>query len=198
MRKFPNVFKFLEDHRHLNTCREVQEGKHPWWALHRPRDPEIFQSPKFIGLTTTKTIEMIFDEQDNLFVTDAMYVFSSKLDLCPWAFMAVMQSKLFLFLYREANQGESRVIPQVKASKLKTIPFPTLQTSMPKANALATLSKALLTAKKQLAVAQSDADLDFYGHKCAGLDGQINTLVYDLYGLSKSEIQIVENSTAQL
>ncbi|MGD0650744.1 MAG: N-6 DNA methylase [Verrucomicrobiia bacterium] len=196
VRKFPNVFKFLEDHRHLNTCREVQEGKHPWWALHRPRDRQIFESPKFIGLTTTKTIEMIFDEHDNLFVTDAMYVFSLKPGLCPWAFMAAMQSKLFLFLYREANQGESRVIPQVKASKLDTIPFPVLQASMPKANALATLCKGMLAAKKQLAAAQSDADRDFCGNKCAGLDGQIDALVYELYGLTADEIKIVEGAAA--
>jgi hypothetical protein len=48
------------------TCKEVASGKHPWWALHRARDSEIFDSPKFIELTTTKRIELIFDEKDGL------------------------------------------------------------------------------------------------------------------------------------
>jgi len=191
IRKFPNALQFLEEHRHLNTCREVKENKHPWWALHRPRDPQIFQSPKLIGLTTTKNIEIIYDEKDDLCVTDAMYVFTPKPGLCPWAFMAVMQSALFLFLYRLANQGESRVIPQIKASKLDTIPFPALQADDPKVKRVAELCKAMLAAKKQLAGAQSDKDKDFYTNRCDGLDRQIDALVYDLYGLTEDEITIV-------
>ena len=194
IRKFPNALRFLEEHRHLNTCREVKENKHPWWALHRPRDPQIFQSPKFIGLTTTKTIEVIYDEKDGLFVTDAMYVFTPQPGLCPWAFLAVMQSALFLFLYRLANQGESRVIPQIKASKLDTIPFPALRADDPKVKRLAELCKAMLAAKKQLAGAQSDKDKDFYTNRCDGLDRQIDTLVYDLYGLTEDEINIVKGT----
>jgi hypothetical protein len=42
--KWPNVKRRLAAHRPDNTCREVADGKHPWWALHRPRDPEIFES----------------------------------------------------------------------------------------------------------------------------------------------------------
>lgn len=191
--KYLNTLRFLEQHRQLNTCREVKEGKHPWWALHRPRDPRIFQSPKFIGLTTTKTITVIYDEKDNLFVTDAMYIFTPKPNLCPWAFMAMMQSALFLFLYRLANQGESRVIPQIKASKLDTIPFPDLQAGSPKVKQLAGMCKAMLSAKKQLAAARSDKDKDFYENKCTALDHQIDALVYELYALTPEEIRIVES-----
>jgi hypothetical protein len=196
IRKYPKASRFLEEHRHLNTCREVKENKHPWWALHRPRDPQIFQSPKFIGLTTTKTIEVIYDEEDDLYVTDAMYVFTPKPGLCPWAFMAVMQSALFLFLYRLANQGESRVIPQIKASKLDTIPIPDLQGDDPKVKRLAELCEGMLAAKKQLSGAQSDKDKDFYENKCAALDRQIDALVYELYGLTADEIKIVKGASA--
>ena len=54
------------------------------------------------------------------------------------------------------------------------------------------LVEQMLAARKQLAGAQSDADKDFYGHKCAGLDRQIDDLVYELYGLTPDEIRIVE------
>ena len=50
----------------------------------------------------------------------------------------------------------------------------------------------MLAAKKQLAGEQSDADKEFYGHKCAGLDRQIDALVYELYALTPDEIRIVE------
>jgi hypothetical protein len=56
------------------------------------------------------------------------------------------------------------------------------------------LVEQMLATKPQLAAAQSDADKDFYGNKCAALDRQIDGLVYELYGLTDEEIGMVENS----
>jgi hypothetical protein len=42
------------------------------------------------------------------------------------AIQAVMHSSALLYLYRVSNQGEKRVIPQVKATKLQEVPFPDL------------------------------------------------------------------------
>ena len=58
------------------------------------------------------------------------------------------------------------------------------------------LVEQMLVAQKQLAGAQSDADKDFYGNKCAGLDRQIDALVYELYALTPDEIKIVEGAAA--
>jgi hypothetical protein len=52
----------------------------------------------------------------------------------------------------------------------------------------------MLEARKQLAGAQSDKDKDFYENKCAALDRQIDSLVYELYGLTPGEIKIVEGA----
>jgi adenine-specific DNA-methyltransferase len=54
------------------------------------------------------------------------------------------------------------------------------------------LVEQMLSAKQQLAAAQSDKDKDFYTHRCDGLDRQIDALVYDLYALTPAEIKIVE------
>jgi hypothetical protein len=69
--KFPHALAYLRGFKHLNTCPEVSGRKHPWWALHRSRDPRIFEAPKFIGLTTSKRIELIYDADASVFVTDA-------------------------------------------------------------------------------------------------------------------------------
>jgi hypothetical protein len=82
----------LREFRSQITCREVEAGKHPWWALHRARNPAIVEAPKFVGLTTTQRIELLYDERDALCVTDAMYVFRAKPEVDPWALMALMQS----------------------------------------------------------------------------------------------------------
>jgi adenine-specific DNA-methyltransferase len=197
IRKYPCAAKYIGKFRAQNSCPEVKQGKHPWWALHRPRDPQIFTSPKIIGLTTTKTIELIYDPKHSVCVTDAMYVFHPPADWDPWTIMAIMQSKLFLFLYRTANQGESRVIPQVKASKLETLPVSLCNTSHPQSQRLRELAGQMLSARTELAKAKTDKDKTYYGQKCISLDRQIDRLVYDLYGLTQQEIEIVERALGE-
>ncbi len=50
----------------------------------------------------------------------------------------------------------------------------------------------MLDAKKQLAAVQTDKEKTYYENKCVSLDRQIDRLVYDLYGLTPEEIEIVE------
>ncbi len=192
--KYPQVAKHLAEFRNLNSCREVQDGKHPYWALHRPRSPEIFLSPKFLGLTTSKTIELLYDEDGSLFVTDAMYVFAAKDEIDPWALMGVLQSKVFLFLYRVSNQGESRVIPQVKAAKLEPLPFPSWQAKSATVSDLAKLARQMCHMHGRLSAAKTPQEKTALERQIATTDSQIDRLVYDLYGLTEAEIKIIESS----
>lgn len=190
--RFPNVRRHLERFKHLNTCKEVLQGKHPWWALHRPRDPRIFASPKLIGLTTSKTIELVYDRDDSVCVTDAMYIFGLLPQHDPWACMAILQSRAFLFLYRVANQGESRVIPQVKASKLQTLPYPAHGSSHPTIAELSRQCKDMQELHKELAAVKTGHETIAAQRWIDAVDEQINRLVYELYGLTEEEIKIVE------
>jgi predicted RNA methylase len=83
-------------------------------------------------------------------------------------------------------------------SYLGKIPVRQIDFSKPadkaKHDKIVSLVEQMLAAKKQLAAAQSDKDKDFYGHKCDSLDRQIDQLVYELYGLTDEEVQIVEGN----
>ncbi len=192
--KYPNAEKHLRSFKHLNSCKEVTQMRHPWWCLHRPRDSQIFSSPKFIGLTTTKRIELVYDENSSVYVTDAMYVFGLKPHIDPWACMATLHSKLFLFLYRVANQGESRVIPQVKASKLETLPFPEVQTTHAIISQLNRCCKAMLLLNREVGTTRNPNDKTRLQREINATDRQIDQLVYELYGLTEEEIKIVEEA----
>jgi transcriptional regulator of met regulon len=194
--RFPKVARYLKRYRDQNTCREVSEDKHPWWSLHRPRDPSIFESPKFIGLTTSKSIEVIYDNNRSVFVTDAMYVFNILPEYDPYAFMAILHSKLLLFLYHVANQGESRVIPQIKASKLEPLPYPACEPSSPRLKRLRDLYQSMLALRKQLATTKGLDDRIRLQRQIDATDREIDRLVYDLYGLTEEEIRIVEETLA--
>jgi len=51
----------------------------------------------------------------------------------------------------------------------------------------------MLTTKKQLAAAQRDSEKEQLQRKCDYLDGEIDRLVYELYGLTAEEIKVVES-----
>ena len=122
-KKAPHAIKHLETFKSRITCKEVIGGKHAWWRLHRPRDAGIFNRPKIIGLTTTRNIELVWDRDLSMVVTDAMYVFAPRKAVPAEYLLGLMQSKPFADFYRLANQGDARVIPQIKATKLLEVPI---------------------------------------------------------------------------
>ena len=117
-----------------------------------------------------------------------MYVFTPKPGIDPKALMGVMQSKVFHFLYKVANIGEARVIPQIKASKLLTLPIP----SMTRYGQLTGLVDSMLRLHKQLSAAKSAAQKAIIQRQIDATDAEIDRLVYELYGLTAEEIAIVE------
>lgn len=79
---------------------------------------------------------------------------------------------------------------------LSQLPIHTINLSTDKAkhDKVVQLVEQMLDAKKQLAEATTDRDKNLYERKCANLDRQIDELVYELYGLTKEEIELVEAS----
>ena len=57
---------------------------------------------------------------------------------------------------------------------------------------MVSLVTQMLEAKKQEAGAVNMAKSDYWKGKCATLDRQIDTLVYELYDLTPAEIALVE------
>ena len=60
-------------------------------------------------------------------------------------------------------------------------------------NLIVKLVDQMLDTKKRLASATSDTDRERHQKKCEYLDGEIDRVVYELYGLTAEEIKIVEN-----
>jgi hypothetical protein len=143
-KKIPNALKHLGQWRTEITCKEVAAGRHPWWRLHRARDAAIFNRPKIVGLTTTRKVELVWDRDQSLVVTDAMYVFAPRPDIPPEFLLGLMQSKPFADFYHLANQGDARVIPQIKATKLLEVPMPKWNKADARHNEVVTKVRALL------------------------------------------------------
>ena len=184
---YPNAKAHLSEFRKFITCREVAEGKHPWYALHRPRNPEIFSAKKFIGLTTTKKLCLAFDDE-GYYATDALYVFKTKSGINEKVILAVLHSKVFQFLYDTAIQGGQRVIPQVKAVYLNDLPFPNIEKNgteiIKLVEQLQNLNIEKTTTKLETKINQTQNKIDY-------CENRINEIVYQLYGLTAAEIKII-------
>lgn len=152
LKSIPNTIAYMRQFKPHIKCSEVIEKKHPWWRLHRPRKAELFARPKVIGLTTSRRIELVYDPSGELFVTDAMYVFGVA-DGIPIEFVfGIMQSSTFLKFYQLANQGDGRVIPQIKATKLMDVPFPEWDSMDDLHQSIVTVTKALMALAESTAV----------------------------------------------
>ena len=110
--------------------------------------------------------------------------------------LGIINSRLMEFFWKTMFADFKDSFPQITIFSLEQLPIRVLDISKPadkvQHERMIALVEQMLATQKQLAAAQSDADKDFYGHKCEGLDRQIDALVYDLYALTPDKIKIVE------
>ncbi|MCX6339227.1 MAG: N-6 DNA methylase [Candidatus Aureabacteria bacterium] len=167
----------------------------PWLA--EPRNPEFFcgervYSRKILAdrlVVTVETTDSVADQQ--------VYITKPTPGSLSATFLAgILGSQLIAFFIRSYYDESNQAFPQIKVTQLKALPIPKLNLSDPadklRHDQMVRLVEVLLEAKKQLAKAKTDKDKTYYENKCAGLDHQIDRLVYDLYGLTNKEIAIVE------
>jgi len=121
--KFPNIVNYISQFKDKITCKEVKAGKHPIYCLHRARNESIFTKPKkIIGVITSDKIICNIDV-NNLYVTDGLYTFAIKDESLVYFALAVLNSKLYTYLYRLMSNEIGRTMSQVKPVILSQMPF---------------------------------------------------------------------------
>ena len=95
--------------------------------------------------------------------------------------LSILNSKLIDFVYTSINPEKGETLAEVKAFHLGILPFYPLSIK----DQVPFIKKVdqILTAKK------SDSKVD-----TTALETEIDQLIYQLYGLTEEEIQIIENS----
>jgi hypothetical protein len=137
---------------------------------------------------------VIYDEKRSLYVTDAMYLFAVTPEYDPWSLMAILHSKVFLFLYRVVNQGEGRVIPQVKASKLQELPVPAPNRMPAEMKQLRQLSQRLIAVNASQSKEVTSVSAERLERQKVAITRRIDEIVYELYGVSKRDVALIESS----
>jgi hypothetical protein len=190
------IREFNDQFRDKITCKEVKQGKHSIYALHRARDEQIFlKKTKLIGVITEDEIIVALDDQQT-FATDGLYLFSVREGISIQYVMGILNSCLLVFIYRLLALESGRVLAQVKPTLLTQLPIPALDFSNLKDEArhkqMVTLVEQRMKLQKTLSSVSIPSEKSSLERQIAANDAQIDHLVYDLYGLTAKEIQTIE------
>jgi len=105
---------------------------------------------------------------------------------------------LLTWWYRQLIPEKGRVFAEVKVVNLSKLPIRPIDFSDPAEKAqhdkMVSLVEQMLAAHKALSAAQSPAEQERLQRQIQVTDKAIDSLVYELYGLSEEEIKIVEGS----
>jgi hypothetical protein len=198
IKKYPNIRNYIDSYKNEITCVEVKQKKHSIYSLHRAREEKIFlKSQKIVGVITEDEIIATIDEEQNYY-TDGLYLFAVKKGIDARYILGVINSKLFVFLYRTICMESGRVLAQVKPTILERLPIKLIDSNDEYEKEIhqkiTSFVTQMLEAKKQLQQAKTEGDKNYLNRKCERLDKEIDQLVYQLYGLTDEEIKIVESN----
>ena len=145
---------------------------------------EQSKSTKIIIGGMTKVLECFYDEGEYLACKSTSIILSSDSSKINLKFLvALLNSPLISFWYKNYYKSLSLAggYLRINNSEIKTIPIPDINSNNQK--------PFIELVDKILAIKAKNPDAD-----TSALEGQIDQLVYKLYGLTPEEIKIVENS----
>src|SRR5690606_37574860 len=117
------IYKYIEEYLPRITCKEVKQGKHPFYTLHRARNKNIFEKEsKVLGVITGDSIITSIDEE-KIYPTDGLYLFNSNSKISNKYLSAFLNSKISTYLYRLLSSETGRTLAQVKPVLLSQLPF---------------------------------------------------------------------------
>jgi hypothetical protein len=133
---------------------------------------------------------------------NALFMVKSRVEECDEAFLlGLINSRLLQVYWSNVYYDFKDTFPKIKGTYLEELPIkkpiPGNQSDKSRHDKIVSLVDQMLAAKRQLASAHTDKDKDFYKNKCETLDSQINALVYQLYGLTDEEINIVDRAVKE-
>lgn len=143
------------------------------------RNKEIFEREKILTRFVAKEIIATYDDGNRYYEHTLHGTHVSDKRFKTKYVLALFNSKLFKFYYQKTNSQGGDIFPQVRISSVENLPIKlvdkTIQTAIEK------LVDKILEKNQKSPAADTSV-----------LEKQIDEMVYELYGLTKEEIKIVE------
>ena len=156
----------------------------------RPGEATRFESEKIMVARMGKSLVATYD-QGGLYVKDAMLLLPLDQRYNMKYLLGLINSHLLNYFY-----GEFFVTIDVLKNAILSLPIRAIDfhnfADSDRYNKIVRLVETMLDAKQRLAAAKTDKDKIYYENKCTFLDRHIDMIVYDLYGLTEEETNLVK------
>jgi hypothetical protein len=173
-RIFCDIYPAIHDHlsQYKDRLRERWDQGKFWWELRACTYYTKFVKPKILYPDIAKKCEFAFDEHGFLSGNTTYFVPVSDL-----ALLGMLNSQVVDFFYRHISAMIQQDYLRFFTQYLEQVPIPTPTEAQ--REAIEALVRKLLDAEGQ-------------GPQVEAWEGELNALVYQVYGLSDEEIAIVE------
>ena len=186
--RFPNLKKHLFKYKKImDARRETKKGVNKWFHLHWPREEEYFKRKKLILPAMFERQAVGYQEEEGYFGLSSNVIIQNNEDYDLKYILAILNSNLALdWFYRYGKKRGVGV--DIGVSKLRTFPVRKLSLQS---------QKPLITFVDRILAITKDEDYLQNPQKQAQvkeLEREVDRMVYELYGLTKEDIAIVEES----
>lgn len=174
--------------------RWLKYGQH----LAAPRDPALFEGPRIL-------VRRIVGKRLICAYVDGEYVTSQLLQIVrPHAGVSapfltgVLNSTLVAWVFRKRYNRQDRTFPEIRIYELRSLPVRFADPGDGCGSAvharMVALVERMTASHAHLAATKLPQEREAIERQIAVTDGQIDRLVYELYGLTEEEIRIVEEA----
>lgn len=199
----PKTLEYLKPFQgKLSQKREAKKGLIPWWSLHWPRYPDLFNAPKIVLRQTANSLFATVDDV-GYYCLNSIIIVKPKDKILINYLVGLFNSKLLRWLYRNLTQEQNRTFAEVKPVNLRKLPIRPINFSDPADKArhekMVSLVERMLELTPLLSPqmggrGRTPQEQDMIRREIESTDRMIDHLVYELYGLTDEEIRIVEGT----
>lgn len=145
---------------------------------------------------------MAFSDHEQTFVTDGLYLFGVREGVDSRYIMALLNSALFVFLYRLLVLEEDRVLAQVKPTLIEDMPIrtinPAVHSDLAAHDRLVELVAQLEALYETLRDVKSRHERTTLERQIGHNRSEIDTIVFELYSLSANDLSLVQGNPLSL
>ncbi len=194
--KYPAIKKHLENYKDRLKKRATNQN---WYELQQPqyRFVEYFEKPKIIFPDIATESRFAFDETGYYGTNTTYFIPMQDLYL-----LGILNSKLGRFYFKQVCaglEGGGTTYLRFFGQYLEGFPVRTIDKDNPheksRHDQVVSLVEKMLELHKQLAAAKSAHENTVIQRQIDATDKQIDELVYELYGITEEERQIIEGDT---
>ena len=196
----PLTHVYLSENRGVLEAREHGEFRGPkWYGYSRNQALEVMPLPKLFTPDIAARAAFSLDETGEVFFTGGVSGGYGILVRPEWSreyVLGLLNSKLLEWMIKQSATQMRGGYYSFESRFIRTLPIRPIDFSDPADKArhdkMVSLVERMLELHKRRQEAASDGERELLQRQIDSTDGEIDALVYELYGLSEEEIRIVE------